>query len=87
MSKKLYLFVYEQDDMNAECDWFFKVLDTDYVSTEDELNYIADFMIEMDNAETREEAIDMIANHWSNKVTEQDGYTIKLERSTANVSN
>ena len=74
----LYLFVYELNDIDGECDWFFRVLDVPYVSTSDEEKYIAENMIGMDQAETKAEAIGMLKNFWSNKVTEQDGYKIKL---------
>lgn len=87
MSKKLYLFVYEMDDMNTEADWFFRVLDVPYLSTSDEEKYIAQNMIECDQAETKDEAIGMLENFWSQEVSEQDGYKIKLEKETANVAN
>lgn len=83
----LHLLVWEYDDLNAECDWTHIVTDKDYLSTDDELKIIAKHLQANQFADSYEEAIESITNHWSEKVNMVQGYEIKLERSTANVSN
>jgi hypothetical protein len=68
---KLYLTVYERDQ---GCDWFHHTSDEFPTALEIE-TLIKDHYDLSDD----EDIDDFVDDHWTNEVSEQDGYTIKLE--------
>lgn len=77
--KNLYLIVFEAQDFEVE--WFHKVIDTNYLSTDDERKAVKEYLKE--NHETDIADLEYL-EIWGNKIDTQDGYAIKLEKVEAN---
>jgi hypothetical protein len=74
----LYLLVWEYEDGDRECEWTHFVSDKDLVSINDSVKeIIMKFML--DNFDEQPEDY-TISNFWLNKVDQQDGYKVVLEK-------
>lgn len=73
--KKLYLIVFESRELEVQ--WFLRVVDNQYVSSEDERLLVEEYL-QMNHEMSLDELEDV--SIWGNAVTEQDGYTVSLHK-------
>lgn len=67
----LFLIVYERDE---SCDWFFITSEKEYLQYEDEVKKLI-----ANNYEIELEEFDAyISDYWVNRISEVDGYKVKL---------